>query len=178
MGLFTSIHVGRNRLAHRLVMAPMARFRADDAHVHGDMAVEYYSQRASVPGTLIITEATILSPKAIGFFNAPMIHGAERIAAWKRVTDAVHAKGSFIYCQLWAPGRELSPELLQATGQELLSSSPIPMEAGKEVPREMTEAEIWAMVGRFVQAAKNAIEAGFDGVEVHGANVSPWLDTF
>ncbi|KAL9008913.1 MAG: hypothetical protein Q9173_006009 [Seirophora scorigena] len=151
-------------------MAPLTRFRADDNHVPSDMAVEYYSQRASVPGTLIITEGTFLSPTAVGFLNAPMIHSQEQIAAWKRVIDAVHSKGSYIFCQLVASGREISPQVLEVTGQPLRGSSAIPMEPGAQVPYEMTENEVWGVVNDFAQAARNAIEAGFDGVEIHGAN--------
>ena len=151
-------------------MAPLTRYRASDDHVHGDLAAEYYSQRASVPGTLLVTEATFISPKASGYANVPMIYNAEQIAGWKKVTDAVHAKGSFIYCQLWALGRVAKPEILQKLGVDLLSSSAVPLD-DHQTPREMTEDEIWDFVGQYAQAAKNAIEAGFDGVEIHGANV-------
>lgn len=154
-----------------MVMAPLTRFRAHDDHVHSDIAVEYYSQRASVPGTLIITEGTLLSPNAVGYLNAPMMHTSEQISAWKRITDAVHSKGSYIFCQLFASGWEVSPEVLKVTGQPLRGSSAVPMIAGSEVPHEMTEQEIWNVVDEFVQAARNAIDAGFDGVEIHGANV-------
>lgn len=153
-------------------MAPLTRMRAEDDHVPSEMALDYYSQRASVPGTLIISEGTLLSPEAIGWLNIPMIYTRQQIAAWKRITDAVHAKGSYIYCQLFAAGREVSAEVMKVTGTELRSSSAVPMEAGGAVPRAMTEDEIWNSVGQFVQAARNAIEAGFDGVEIHGANVS------
>lgn len=84
-----------------MVMAPLTRFRGNSAHVHGDLAVEYYSQRASVPGTMIITEGTFISPRASGYANVPGIYNEEQIAAWRRVTDKVHESGSFIWCQLW-----------------------------------------------------------------------------
>ncbi|KAL8969401.1 MAG: hypothetical protein Q9197_004367 [Variospora fuerteventurae] len=151
-------------------MAPLTRFRNDDNHVPLDIAVEYYSQRASVPGTLLITEGTFTSPAAVGFLNAPVIHSPDQIAAWKRVTDAVHSKGSYIFSQLCGVGREVSPQVLEATGQSLRGVSAIPMESGGLVPSEMTDKEIWGVVNDFVQGAKNAIEAGFDGVEIHGAN--------
>ena len=93
--------IGPTTLSHRIVMAPLTRYRANKAHVHGDLAVEYYSQRASVPGTMIITEATYISLRATGEANAPGVFSADQIAAWKRVTEAVHQKKSFIWCQLW-----------------------------------------------------------------------------
>ncbi|KAL8944950.1 MAG: hypothetical protein Q9216_000111 [Gyalolechia sp. 2 TL-2023] len=175
MALFDPIQLGRIRPSHRVVMAPLTRYRADDAHSHTDLAVEHYSQRASVPGTLIVSEATEIFPAANSFPNSPMIYSREQIKWWRRITDAVHAKGSFIFCQIWAHGRDIPPWLLDSTeptGKDLFSSSAVPMGPGFETPREMTEAEILTVVDRFAQAARNAMEAGFDGVEVHGANVS------
>ncbi|KAI4168645.1 MAG: hypothetical protein LQ343_006226 [Gyalolechia ehrenbergii] len=174
MALFDPIQLGRIRPSHRVVMAPLTRYRADDAHSHTDLAVEHYSQRASVPGTLIISEATEIFPAANSFPNSPMIYSPEQIRWWRRITDAVHAKGSFIFCQIWAHGRDIPPWLLESaepTRKDLFSSSAVPMGPGFETPREMTEAEILTVVDRFAQAARNAMEAGFDGVEVHGANV-------
>ena len=83
--LFQPIKIGRSYLAHRIAMAPLTRNRADDQHVHGDIAVEYYEQRASTPGTLLITEATFISPEAGGYTNVPGIYNSDQIAAWKRV---------------------------------------------------------------------------------------------
>ena len=153
-------------------MAPLTRFRANDAHVHTSLAVEYYSQRASVPGTLLITEATFISPRASGYANVPGIYNKDQIEGWKNVTDAVHKKGSYIFCQLWALGRAAEPEIVrkEAGEKSFASSSAIPMEAGAEEPRALEEEEIWGFVGDYAQAAKNAVEAGFDGVEIHGAN--------
>ncbi len=170
--IFDPIKIGRSELSHRLVLAPLTRYRANLSHVHGDLAVEYYSQRASVPGTLLITEATFISARAGGDDHAPGIYTADQIAAWKRVTDAVHAKGSFIFCQLWALGRVAQKEVLEREVGPgwLVSSSAVPMEEGAETPRELTEDEIWSYIGDYAQAGKNAIEAGFDGVEIHGAN--------
>lgn len=171
--LFTPLSVGPLSLKHRVVMAPLTRFRADSAHVHTQLAVEYYSQRASTPGTLLITEATFISVHAGGDAHVPGIYNAAQIAAWKRVTDAVHAKGSYIVCQLWALGRAATPAIVrQETGSEeaYVSSSAVPMDAGGEVPRPLSDEEIWGYVGDYAQAAKNAMEAGFDGVEIHGAN--------
>ena len=153
-------------------MAPLTRYRANDAHVHTSLAVEYYTQRASVPGTLLITEATFISPRASGYANPPGIYNKDQIAAWSKVTDAVHKKGSYIFCQLWALGRTADPAIVRSEAGEkwFASSSAVPMEAGRETPRALEEEEIWGFVGDYAQAAKNAIEAGFDGVEIHGAN--------
>ena len=153
-------------------MAPLTRYRANDAHVHTSLAIEYYSQRASVSGTLLITEATFISPRASGYANAPGIYNKDQIEAWKNVTDAVHKKGSYIVCQLWALGRAAIPEIVrkEAGEESFASSSAVPMQAGAEAPRALEEEEIWGFIGEYVQAAKNAMEAGFDGVEIHGAN--------
>ncbi len=153
-------------------MAPLTRYRANDAHVHTSLATEYYTQRASVPGTLIITEATFVSPRASGYANVPGIHNKDQIEAWKNVTDAVHKKGSYIYCQLWSLGRVAQPEIVRKEAGEkwFTSSSAIPFQAGSEPPRALEEEDIWVLVRDYAQAAKNAIEAGFDGVEIHGAN--------
>lgn len=171
--LFDPVKVGESPLSHRIVMAPLTRFRANAEHVHGDLAVEYYSQRASIPGTLLITEATFISQRASGYTNVPGIYTAAQIAAWKRVTDAVHARNCFIYCQLWALGRAAEKDVLSAeapAGEDwFASASAIAIEGG-DVPRELTEEEIWGIVGDYKQAAKNAIDAGFDGVEIHAAN--------
>ena len=170
--LFDPIHIGSIPLSHRVVMAPLTRYRANDAHVHTSLATEYYEQRASVPGTLLITEATFISPRASGDSNPPGIYSKDQIEAWKNVTDAVHKKGSYIFCQLWALGRTAHPEIVRKEAGEkwFVSSSAIPLEAGTEAPRALEEEEIWGFVADYAQAAKNAIEAGFDGVEIHGAN--------
>ncbi|KAF8520636.1 putative NADPH2 dehydrogenase chain OYE2 [Hysterangium stoloniferum] len=152
-------------------MAPLTRYRADDNHVHDDLAVEYYAQRGSTPGTLLITEATFISEKAGGYDNVPGLYNAAQVDAWKRVTDAVHANGSFIYAQLWALGRSAHAHVLKRDNDlPYVSSSPKPLKGPAEVPRALTVPEIKEYVQAYATAAKNAIEAGFDGVEVHGAN--------
>lgn len=93
--LFQPLKVGRMQLAHRVAMAPLTRFRANKDHVHGDLGVEYYSQRASVPGTLLVTEATFISPQAGGYDNVPGIYTADQIAAWKRVCSVYHISSHF-----------------------------------------------------------------------------------
>ena len=95
--LFQPIRVGRMELKHRLAMAPLTRFRADEHHVHQDLAVEYYGQRASEPGTLLITEATFIDPVAGGYPNVPGCFNADQVAGWKKVVDEVHRKGSCEY---------------------------------------------------------------------------------
>ncbi|KAJ5615661.1 hypothetical protein N7537_000775 [Penicillium hordei] len=169
--LFTPLRVGRVELSNRIAMAPMTRFRADDNYTPLPFVKEYYAQRASVPGTLLISEATSIAARAGGYPNAPGIYNDAQIAAWKEVTDAVHAKGSYIYLQLWALGRVASRELLQAQGGfDLISSSATPMDAKSATPRALTETEIHGWIADYAQAARNAIAAGFDGVEIHGAN--------
>jgi len=168
--LFSPLQIGDSKLQHRLVMAPLTRFRADDNGVQLSFVKEYYSQRASVPGTMLITEATFISQRASGYANVPGIYTEEQIAAWKEVTDAVHAKGSFIYCQLWALGRVASPDVLKSKGERLLSSSATPASEESPAPEAMTEEEILGFISDYAQAAKNAVKAGFDGVEIHGAN--------
>ncbi|KAL8389025.1 hypothetical protein RB595_008851 [Gaeumannomyces hyphopodioides] len=169
--LFTPLKVGSSQLLNRVAMAPMTRFRADDDWVPMPAVAEYYAQRAAVPGTLLITEATIVSAANMGMDNVPGIWTDAQVASWRRVVDAVHARGGVIFCQLWAHGRTGSSEVAKRLGHVVLGPSAIPMEDGAEVPREMTEAEIQQAIADYVQGARNAVErAGFDGVEVHGAN--------
>ncbi|KZT25846.1 NADH:flavin oxidoreductase/NADH oxidase [Neolentinus lepideus HHB14362 ss-1] len=168
--LFQPTEVGDLKLQHRVVLAPLTRLRADDQHVHTDLAVEYYAQRASVPGTLLITEGSFIALRAGGYPHVPGIWSPDQVKAWKKVTDAVHAKGSYIFCQLWALGRAAFPEYLTKFDLPLVSASDLPMPDSKNVPRPLTVEEIHEYVELYRQAAKNAIEAGFDGVEVHSAN--------
>ncbi|KAI0677543.1 NADH:flavin oxidoreductase/NADH oxidase [Trametes maxima] len=172
--LFQPIRVGDTQLAHRIVLAPMARYRAGDGHVHTQLGVEYYEQRASVPGTLLITEASFISPQAGGIPNVPGIWNDDQIAAWKKITGAVHAKGSYIFLQLWALGRAARPALLHQENPDYpyVSASAIPLSTSPEdVPRELTKDEIKQYVEWYATAATNAVhKAGFDGVEVHGAS--------
>lgn len=168
--LTTPMHIGSTNLQHRIVMAPLTRYRADKNHVPTEMMIEYYSQRASVPGTFIISEGTFIAPQAGGFSCAPGIYNEAQIEAWRKITDAVHAKGSFIFCQLWALGRGANPEVLIEEGQKLVSSSNRPISEDHATPIPLDELGIRAFIGYYATAAKNAIKAGFDGVEVHGAN--------
>jgi NADPH2 dehydrogenase len=134
------------------------------------MVSTYYAQRACEPGTLLITEGTFISPRAGGYSNVPGIYNDEQIAAWRNVTDAVHDQGSYIFLQLWALGRTANAEKLKADGFDVTSSSAVPMSPNGPVPKELTVPEINEFVADYAQAARNAIEAGFDGVEIHGAN--------
>jgi NADPH2 dehydrogenase len=154
-------------------MAPLTRFRADDQNVPLPFVEEYYAQRASVPGTLLITEATFIAPQAAGYPNIPGIWNNDQITAWKKITDAVHAKGSYIYLQLWALGRVANPDVLKTMPggpYPLRSSGNIPEKEGAPTPQAMTESEIKEFISLYAQAAKNCITAGFDGVEIHSAN--------
>ncbi|KAF7532827.1 hypothetical protein G7054_g7632 [Neopestalotiopsis clavispora] len=168
--LFEPLKLGNVTLQHRIAMAPLTRFRADENHVPLPFVKEYYAQRASVPGTLIISEATLISKKAGGYGLVPGIWSQEQIAGWKEVTDAVHAKGSSMFLQLWALGRVADPGNAAKEGIEIKAPSAIPQAEGATVPQELSRDEIKSFVADYAQAARNAIAAGFDGVEVHGAN--------
>ncbi|KAF7342493.1 putative inactive dehydrogenase EasA [Mycena venus] len=171
--LFEPIKVGNIALQHRVVLAPLTRYKADEAHVpYLPLVAEYYGQRASRPGSLLITEATFIAARAGGYSHVPGIWSPEQIAAWKSVTQAVHAKGSFIFMQLWALGRAANYAQMQSEDPSLpyVSASDVPLSSRSGPLRALTVAEIKEYVGLYAQAAKNAIEAGFDGVEVHGAN--------
>ncbi|KAL3454991.1 hypothetical protein BJX64DRAFT_295476, partial [Aspergillus heterothallicus] len=171
--LFTPLHIGNVTLAHRVVMAPLTRLRADADHVQLPITPTYYAQRASVPGTLLIAEAVQISAAHGGAPHLPGIYTDAQIAAWKTITDAVHAKGSYIFAQVFAPGRAADPDTLRREGgYELVAPSAVALDPARStnVPREMTEEEIQGAIGDFATAAKNAIAAGFYGVEVHGAN--------
>ncbi|GAA8847492.1 alkene reductase [Helicobacter pylori] len=172
--LFESLTVGAWTLPNRLVMAPLTRNRAEGT-VPGDLAVEYYSQRAS--SGLIITEGSQPTAEGQGYLNTPGFHTEEQLAGWRRVADGVHAHGGRIVAQLMHVGRSSHPD--NTGGEEIIAPSPVA--APDEMftadgmkpyptPREITVEEIPSIVEGYVQAARNAIQAGLDGVEVHGAN--------
>jgi NADPH2 dehydrogenase len=167
--LFRPLRVGNVELQHRIVMAPLTRFRADKDHVPLPFVTDYYAQRASVPGTMITTEATFIAPEGSGYPKVPGIWNAAQISAWKKVTAAVHAKESFISMQLWAIGRAASAKILQSEfGLSVKSASDIAFKGGDK-PTPLTEEEILQYISLYRQVAPNAIEAGFDAVELHGA---------
>lgn len=163
--LFEPIRVGDMELQHRLVMAPLTRFRADLDHVHQPVAAEYYSQRASTPGTLLITEATFVAEGGKGgYANVPGCRTDAQVAGWKRVVDAVHAKGCKIVLQLWALGRAADADNLRdETGQEVVSASDIPFEGGA-TPRPLTAEEIKVRALRRVVCLRGLTSLGPAGV--------------
>ncbi|MET7715687.1 alkene reductase [Streptomyces sp. NPDC005407] len=174
---FDPIDLSGTQLGNRIAMAPMTRSRA---HGEGltvtDSTVEYYGQRASAG--LIITEGIQPSVVGQGYPDTPGLHSAEQVAAWRKVTDAVHAKGGKIFAQIMHAGRighpvlfpdgqvSVAPSAVAAAGQLFTHEGPKDFIA----PRELSGDEVRAVVGEFVEASRNAIEAGFDGVELHGAN--------
>ena len=174
--LFDPIRIGDIALANRVVMAPLTRNRAGPGQVPSALAVEYYRQRASAG--LIISEATQVCPAGQGYLDTPGIHSAEQVAGWRRVTDAVQAEGGRIVAQLWHVGR-ISHVSLQPDGQPPVSSTARPAQARTltregwvpvSAPRPLRTDEIPAVVASYRHAARCAMDAGFDGVEVHGAN--------
>ncbi|PPQ70249.1 hypothetical protein CVT24_013074 [Panaeolus cyanescens] len=170
--LFQPLKVGRMTLQSRVVMSPMTRYKATKKeHVPVVSLVEkYYSQRGSHPGTLLITEGVLVSPKAGGYDYVPGIWSQDQIDAWKKVTTGVHEKGSYIYLQLWALGRSATPKTLEEDGFPFVAPSPLAFSDSTATPRGLTVSEIKEYVKDYAQAAKNSIEAGFDGVELHFAN--------
>ncbi|MFD0312530.1 alkene reductase [Streptomyces sp. NPDC127119] len=173
---YDPIDLSGTPLANRIVMAPMTRSRAGDGGAPTDLNVEYYAQRASAG--LIVTEGVQPSVVGQGYPDTPGLHSAEQIAAWRKVTDAVHAAGGRIFAQLMHAGRIGHPSLLpdglvnvgaspvRAEGQVYTHEGPLDF----VTPRELTGDEVRATIGEFVSAARGAVEAGFDGVELHGAN--------
>ncbi|OJJ08266.1 hypothetical protein ASPVEDRAFT_57410 [Aspergillus versicolor CBS 583.65] len=168
--LASPLRIGGLDVKHRVVMAPLTRCRADDEHVPLPISLEYYAQRASVPGTLLVSEGTFISARAGGMNNVPGIWNEAQIRGWKTITDAVHARGSYIFCQLWALGRAAIPEILAKDGKDVISSGDIALMQTSATPRPLSKEEIWEWIGDYATAARNAIAAGFDGVEIHGAN--------
>ncbi|ORY69023.1 uncharacterized protein BCR38DRAFT_482499 [Pseudomassariella vexata] len=168
--LFQPFTLGNLKLGHRMGLCPLTRFRASDEHVPLDIVTDYYSQRGSVPGTLLISEGVFISPADGGYANVPGIYNQEQIDAWRKVTDAVHAKGSYIFCQLWALGRAADAEVAKREGITIVSSGTFPVDSHAAQPQQLSLDDIQAKIANYVNAAKNAIAAGFDGVELHGAN--------
>ncbi len=174
--MFKSIQLGNLTLENKMVMAAMTRSRADKNGVVGENTVTYYEQRSSAG--LIISEAINISEQAVGSPFTPGLYSQEQIAAWKKVTQAVHQKGGRIFAQLWHTGRvahsidrngklPVAPSAIAIEGMTQFTSQG-PKEF--EVPNELSKSQIKQIIQDYVQAAKNAIKAGFDGVELHGAN--------
>lgn len=174
--LFQSLQLGALEVPNRIFMAPLTRCRAEAEHVPGELMAEYYAQRASAG--LIIAEATMVIEGNSAFYAEPGIYSEAQIAGWRKVTDAVHAKGGKIFLQLWHGGRAC-PSLFNGGAQPVAPSAlPITNDEvhtpdGKkpyDIPRELRDDEIPAIVAGFKKAAENAKLAGFDGVEIHAAN--------
>lgn len=168
--LWEPLKVGNLTLPHRAVMAPLTRYRNDDNHAPLDIMTQYYSDRACVPGTLIITEATGISGAAEARPWLPGVSTKEEIAGWKKIYAAVHARGSFIFQQLWDLGRGGDPEYVTGRGFKYASSGNVHLDGRPIPPEALTEEEIWQKIADFRQAARNVIDAGGDGVEIHGAH--------
>jgi N-ethylmaleimide reductase len=173
--LFSTGKLGGTETVNRIVMAPMTRSRADKNLAPTDLTVEYYTQRASAG--LIVTEATQISPRGIGYTSTPGIYTMEQTKAWEKVTDSVHKAGGKIFSQLWHVGRVSHPsfhggELPFAPSAIGIEGTVYTYEGPKqyETPKEMTLDEIKQTIQEYKQAAINAKAAGFDGVELHGAN--------
>jgi N-ethylmaleimide reductase len=174
--LFTPIKIGALTAPNRFFMAPLTRCRADAEHVPTPLMAEYYAQRASAG--LLIAEATMAMAGNSAFWMEPGIHSAAQVTGWKLVTDAVHAAGGHIFLQIWHGGRAchpllnggaqpVAPSAIAIVGDEVLTPE------GKKpyvIPRELRDDELPGIVAGFAKAAENAKAAGFDGVEVHGAN--------
>ncbi|CAH8258383.1 unnamed protein product [Arabidopsis lyrata] len=175
--LLTPYKMGRFNLSHRVVLAPLTRQRSY-GNVPQPHAILYYSQRTT-PGGLLIAEATGVSDTAQGYPDTPGIWTKEHVEAWKPIVDAVHAKGGIFFCQIWHVGR-VSNSGFQPNGQAPISCTDKPLmpkmrangidEALFTPPRQLSIEEIPGIVNDFRLAARNAMEAGFDGVEIHGAH--------
>ncbi|HEX8395257.1 MAG TPA: alkene reductase [Longimicrobium sp.] len=174
--LFTPVRVGPYTLRNRMVMAPMTRNRAGEGATVTDLTAQYYAQRASAG--LIITEGSQISPQGAGYPGTPGIYSDEQVEAWRKVTDAVHARGGRIFLQLWHVGRISHPDTQEDGGLPVAPSAiaaegPIATLKGMQpmvTPRALRTDEIPGIVADFARGARAAYRAGFDGVELHGAN--------
>jgi N-ethylmaleimide reductase len=175
MSLFAPFRLGQLELPNRFVLSPMTRSRALAANVPNPLAAVYYAQRAS--GGLLVTEGTQISPQGVGYIRTPGIHSAEQVEGWRAITAAVHAAGGRIFAQLWHVGRvshpdfhggalPVGPSAIAAAGEAFTTQGRKTLEA----PRALELGEIPGVVEQFRRAAENARAAGFDGVELHGAN--------
>ena len=173
--LFDSLKAGDLELPNRLVMAPLTRSRASEGRVPNDLMLEYYVQRAGAG--LILTEATAVSPMGVGYADTPGIWSEEQVAGWKKITAAVHKAGGRIVLQLWHVGRISDPSFLE--GKLPVAPSAIQPKGHVSLlrpmrpyvtPRALELSEIAGVVEEYRKGAENAKRAGFDGVEIHGAN--------
>jgi N-ethylmaleimide reductase len=173
--LFSPFQLSDLHLSNRIVMSAMTRTRASEDGVPTDLMRDYYVQRASAG--LIVTECTQVSDQGHGIIRCPGLHRDDQVAGWRKVTDAVHAAGGRIICQIWHCGRVAHPGM--RGGEQPVAPSPIPatgdffLPSGRvefPVPRDLRLDEIPGIVASFAAATRNARAAGFDGVELHGAN--------
>ena len=173
-GLFNPLQLGSLELPNRILMAPLTRARAGREGVPNELMARYYAQRAGAG--LIISEATGISREGLGWPDAPGLWNDAQVDGWKLVTDAVHRKGGRIVAQLWHMGRLVHPDL--GGGQPISSSATTAPDfahtySGKQPyteARAATRADIGRILDDYARAARNAVAAGFDGVQVHGAN--------
>ncbi|OWT66228.1 alkene reductase [Candidimonas nitroreducens] len=173
--LFQPVRLGATELKNRIVMSPLTRTRASAGRVPNDLMLEYYRQRAGAG--LILSEATVVSAQGVGYPDTPGIWSPEQVQGWRRITRAVHEHGGKMFLQLWHVGRVSDPVYLD--GNLPVAPSAIPCgghvsllrpRVGYVTPRALDLAELPGIVADFERGARNALEAGFDGVEVHGAN--------
>jgi N-ethylmaleimide reductase len=173
--LFSPYRLGNTDLSNRMVMAPMTRSRAIEGNVPNPLAATYYTQRASAG--LIVSEATQVSPQGVGYIRTPGIHSAEQVAGWAVITDAVHRAGGKIFLQLWHVGRISHPDFhggaLPVAPSAILAPGQVYTAKGLQdrvTPRALELSELPGIVETYRKGAENAKAAGFDGVEIHGAN--------
>ena len=173
--LLSPVRIGDLDLPNRIFMAPLTRARSGATRVPNSLMVEYYRQRASAG--LILTEATVVSPQGVGYADTPGIWSTEQIEGWQQVTRAVHGAGGHIFLQLWHVGRVSHPAFLDGALPVAPSAiapaghvSLVRPVTEYVVPRALEHREIAGVIGQFRQGAENALAAGFDGVEIHGAN--------
>jgi len=174
--LLSPFQLGPTKLSNRMVMAPMTRSRAGEGSVASELAIEYYRQRASAG--LIVTEGTQVSPRGVGYLGTPGIYTEAQGAGWRKITDAVHERGGKIFAQLWHVGRvshpsfqpngelPVAPSAVTPAGHARTLSGPQP----HVEPRALAIDEIPETVAEFAAGARRALDAGFDGVEIHAAN--------
>jgi N-ethylmaleimide reductase len=174
--LFSPVQLGAFSLPNRVLMAPLTRSRANEQTAPHDLHIEYYRQRATAG--LIVSEGSQISPEGVGYIRTPGIYSAEQIAGWKQVTTAVHAAGGRILCQLWHVGRvshidlqpngqaPVAPSAIAASGSAFTPEGPKPL----TTPQALSQDAIKRVIGDWAHAARSALEAGFDGVQIHGAN--------
>lgn len=176
--IFKPITVGKNKLLNRIVFAPSTRFRALSDHSPSDLQLEYYDQRSKVPGTLLIVEGTLVSPKTGSYKSVPAIYTEKHAREWKKITDKVHENGSFMSVQLWGLGRVADPVQTKKEGQKLKAPSALyesarlekqAKQAGNEIEAYTTE-EVDELVEEYAKAAKLSVAAGFDYLELHAAH--------